>query len=295
VSRLYLINEWWCRARLKARVVAWRAQRHGKERDLAPLWAETARHIEERIMHDNVRCFLRWPEIVTTMNVIDAPYVRQEWEYLQSRVDWASRWQEAIRETPVGAPVPYQFHPASSANLIHQAYHLARFQEATGFDIGSARGICEIGGGYGCLCRLAFRLGFAGSYTIVDVPPMGGLQEYYLSVNRLPMARRFGGGAGIRLVEDVERLARNTDRARDGTVFVATWSLSEMPDSLRARFLGDMANFSAYLIAYQERFGENDNGAFFERLVGVTPDVKWERSEIAHIPGNSYLFGVRRQ
>ncbi len=48
---------------------------------------------------------------------------------------WDTRWRNAIIELPVGHPIPYIFYPVSSGNLILPAYHVAQFEEKTGYQI----------------------------------------------------------------------------------------------------------------------------------------------------------------
>ena len=64
--------------------------------------------------------------------------------------------------------------------MIFQAYHLCRFEEATGRPLASMPLIVEFGGGYGRLCQLAHDLGFRGTYVIFDLPEVAVLQRFYL-------------------------------------------------------------------------------------------------------------------
>lgn len=41
----------------------------------------------------------------------------------------------------------------TSANRVHQAYHLYRFEQTTGLRIDDFGQIVEVGGGYGAMCR----------------------------------------------------------------------------------------------------------------------------------------------
>ncbi|HRT63171.1 MAG TPA: hypothetical protein P5551_12530, partial [Syntrophales bacterium] len=185
----------------------------------------------------------------------------------------------------------------SSGNRIHQAYHLARFEEATGQPISRFPLIMEFGGGYGSLCRIIYKLGFQGRYFIFDLPEFTALQKYYLGSLAMELIEAkafFSGRRGILCTSDPELLgSMAASEARTG-LFVATWSLSETAQALREHImtLPAMHAASAYLIAYQNDFEGIDNTHFFDAWRKSKPDIRWVQNEIAHMPGNHYLFGT---
>jgi hypothetical protein len=79
-------------------------------------------------------------------------------------------------------------------------------------------------------------------------------------------------------------------------LFVATWSLSETDPGFRERVmtLPAIDGAGAYLIAYQSDFEGVDNPRFFDAWRAGKPGIRWVHSEIAHMPGNYYLFGTAR-
>ncbi|HEX8912733.1 MAG TPA: hypothetical protein VF796_10275 [Humisphaera sp.] len=251
-------------------------------------WDRNRQALRDQILTQDPRRFLSWEVIRQTMFVDDAPYVRAELSALRAEPDWAARWEPAVREDAVGAPPPCPAYRRSSGNLIHHAYHLSQFERATGWRIGSVGSVLEFGGGYGSLCRLAQNLGFAGRYTILDVPEFSALQRYFLSSR--PAA---AGGARVECVTDVDRLGAAAAAGPAPVLFVATWSVSETPLSVRGPVLDRVAGADAFLIGYQHRFGEVDNVAFFEAWRRARADVRWTDWPIEHLPGNRYLMGVR--
>jgi hypothetical protein len=213
-----------------------------------------------------------------------ARYVPVELAFLQQRSDW-SRWRSAIRERLAGFPFPYPLYPLSSANAIHHAYHLCRFEDHTGLRAHTFRTVCEFGGGYGSMCRITRSLGFSGQYLIFDLPEFSAIQQYYLGAVRAD---------GV-TISDPGQLVSSAARCDGPSLFIATWSLSESPANLRQQILDSVSRFDAFLIAFQDRFGEQDNKAFFGSLPSELSEIHWETRPIAHLPGNAYLFGCRNR
>lgn len=263
-------------------------------------WLANMNRLRQLVLTRDPRSFLRWDVVVRTMFVSYAGYTRSELRYLQSREDWTSRWRPAVREDRVGSPMPYLFHRESSANLIHHAYHLAQFEARCGMRVSEMDYIVEFGGGYGSMCRLAHRLGFAGKYIIFDLPAFSALQRYFIRSVELPLLSGnacFSASRGVCCVSDVETFqalcAEASTRGRS-PMFIATWSLSEAPVSLRETVIKAVGGFKAFLIGYQDRFGEVDNLAEFESLRRTTPGIGWQDVPFEPSAGNRYLVGTTR-
>ncbi|MGD1072676.1 MAG: hypothetical protein ABSB15_21340 [Bryobacteraceae bacterium] len=211
-----------------------------------------------------------------------AMYTHIELALLRRQPDW-SRWRSAIRERKAGFPFPFPVYPLTSGNAIHHAYHLCRLEIQTGLRIETFRTICEFGGGYGSMCRIARSLGFSGQYLIFDLPEFSALQRYYLG----------SVSADAVTISDLEQLSTRVERCGHPRLFIATWSLSESPTDVRQQVLDLMAGFDTFLIGYQDRFCEQDNEAFFGSLPSELPGISWEIRPLTHLPGNSYMFGRR--
>ncbi len=262
-------------------------------------WAANRRQLKRLVEIADPRGFLRWEVIRRTMCVDCAAYLGPELSLLMKSDAWETRWRQALVEVATGHPLPHWRYPRTSGNPIHHAYHLARCEEAPGTLPESSDIVLEFGGGYGSMCRVLHNLGFKGRYIIFDLPEFSALQRYFLE----SIGIRAGGAelfdstdVGAVCISDMAELARLLMRYPDGRrLFVATWSISETPQSFRQQVLPLVADFSAFLIAYQAKFNEVDNVAFFEGWRSGVPGVSWWDWKIEHIDRhNRYLMGRTR-
>jgi len=239
-------------------------------------WDEKRAALQQKLKGD-LSDFLRWAEIGITMHVGDDKFTRHELAYLQSLPDWATRWQLATLETPVGSPYMFPEIP-TSPNLIHMAYHLARWEAVTGLRVRQLGSIYEIGAGYGAMCRLIHRLGFSGNYFIYDLPELVQIQAYFLEES--------GTRGAIRWTNELPKSA---------DLLLSTWALSEIPEGERDRLITTKAN--SYLLAYQPSFEDTDNRAWFSAFAASrSSEYGWVSEDLAHMDGgHRYLFGVRKQ
>jgi hypothetical protein len=257
-------------------------------------WLSNMDRLRKLVLNQNPREFLRWDIVSSTMFITYASYISRELKYLRSQSDWNTRWRSAIKESLVGYPIAYIFYPASSGNLIHHAYHVAQFEEKTRAQVHEIDFVLEYGGGYGSMCRLFYNLGFRGKYVIFDLPSFSALQIYYLKTLGLPVQPITGlkSRTGIVCVSDNSILESIlVDCANENKLFIATWSMSETPSSVRDTILSLVSDFQSFLIAYQDRFGEVNNLGYFDRWKETVKNVFWHNWQIEHIPGNYYLIG----
>ena len=179
-------------------------------------WKENSNRLRQKILSDDPRNFLRWDVITETMCVSNEPFVEIEFNHLRRSHGWQKQWKNAIKETSVGHPIPFFLYPQSSGNLIHQAYHLCRFEEKTGTKINTFNFIFEFGGGYGSMSMLLHNLGFKGKYIIFDIPQFSALQGYYLQSIGLPIytGKSFGLSRSnvicISSIDDLRIMIKNT-------------------------------------------------------------------------------------
>jgi hypothetical protein len=259
-------------------------------------WLSNMNRLRELVISQSPRDFLRWDVVASTMFVSYAAYISKELSYLKHHPDWDTRWKPAIAESQVGHPVRYFLYPASSCNLIHHAYHVAQFEEKTKIKIHEMDFAFEFGGGYGSMCRLFHNLGFKGRYLIFDLPSFSALQIYYLKSIGLPVQtvdefdKSPSGITCISASEQLEATLKGRIQTRN-KMCIATWSISESPIRIRDLVLPLTSDFQSFLIAYQDNFGEVDNLEFFNNWKKTLRHVDWHGSQIAHLPGNSYLFG----
>ncbi|MCK4809723.1 MAG: hypothetical protein KAS99_02155 [Candidatus Omnitrophica bacterium] len=262
-------------------------------------WEENMNRLRELILTKNPREFLRWDVIRKTMSVDHAPYIRTELNHLKGRHDWNELWRDAIKKDVTGSPMPFPLYPRSSGNVIHHAYHLCQFEEKTKIRGEKTNFIFEFGGGYGGMCKLIHNLGFKGKYLIFDLPPFFFLQKFFLRSSGIPVHTIdtfMRADSGVVCVSDIEELDIILDNHRDEkqSLFIATWSISEVPVSLRKMILPLISRFSSYLIAFQDRFGKVNNNEFFENWQrNYNNDLLWFGWKIGHLPGHNYLIGTR--
>jgi hypothetical protein len=263
------------------------------------LWDGLRTDLRQRLRHDDPAEFLRWPPVQRTMVMRSHRRAAPELAHLRARPDWRRRWRSAVRETTLGRPHPLTRYPWSSANLIYNAYHLCRFEEATGRSLAGMRTIIEFGGGYGRLCQLVHDLGFSGTYVIFDLPEVAVLQRFYLGHVGLPVSEARGGALperGVVTVVDLAELqACLRARARGETAFVAVGSLSEAPLALRDALFADVAALDAFLFFYSAQHDALDNHAYFARWRTALHEHDWYAFELPHLHKTaSHLFGRRR-
>ena len=207
-------------AELRRRIEALGPPPAGDDQPSERIWRRFIEQFRDAMAREDPRAFLRWPTIAKAMFVSNQPYLSIELLSLRSRRDWRRRWRPALRESPVGHPVPFWALPWSSGNLIHHAYHLAQFEARTGRPAERFPAVFEFGGGYGSMCRLFHQLGFSGRYVIYDLPQFSALQAFYLGSLGLPLVdadRLAGADRGVTRVSDpaaLERALRWADRSR---------------------------------------------------------------------------------
>ena len=239
-------------------------------------WSRSRRRLRRLILRRDPRNFLNW-QVVRYAMVHECQ--KTELDSLKHRNDWPEL-ENALVETSIGNPKHYHSHPASSGNLIHHAYTLAQFLDVFPIRPAELNSVFEFGGGYGSFARLLRNLGFQGNYTIFDLPEFLLLQEYFLSVAAPSFEPHF--------------ISDTADIRPDPDLFVAMWSISETPMTLREKIWNSIGSPWHVLIGYQERFHEADNSAYFESFIKQRPQYEWVTRHIAHLPRNRYLFGKRK-
>jgi hypothetical protein len=261
-------------------------------------WKQNVVRLKELILSDDPRKFLRWDVLEKTMVIGSEDFIQLELNHLRNNQDWNERWSKAIREVAVGYPKPYYKYADSSATLIHHAYHISQFEKITGSRIDTVDFVFEFGAGYGSMCRLLNNLDFTGRYVMFDLPLFNKLQTYFLKSIGIPLysndfQNSEQGTICISKLEELKEIIQNID-PKDNSLFIATWSISEVPLKLRDEIFSLVSEFKHYLMAYQNQFGEVDNVMYFNHIKSsLNKNIQWDQFEIEHLPGNSYLIGFR--
>lgn len=265
----------------------------GSPSDTTNMWNERRREIRRYLLSRDPSALLTWTPIVRSMTFGLLPWIREEFRALHCSGQWETRWRDALRENWSGLPMPSHVYPSSSGTLIHHAYHVHRFESATGRAIGDFAEIVEFGGGYGSMARLVARLGFLGRYHIHDLPEFSVIQRFYLRLVRSEIGEGEIADTLSRITFSSHREDASSLEDREGrTLFLAIWSLGETPIWLREEWLPTLARFRFFLIGFHDRFEDIDNLAWFKDLVATRLDVKWRFEPIRHRTESlHYLIG----
>ncbi len=260
-------------------------------------WNEFRLKLRYNILTNNPNDFLNFDVIRYTM--FNDAHIN-EYEYLKNHTN-KELWSKLLRENSTGTPPPYRYDYSTSGNLVHTVYNFVQFADKTGIDINKFDKIIEFGGGYGCLCRIIKQYGFKGQYIITDLPEFLFLQEYYLKssgkINNV--IRDYYDNSNtinnVLLLDDFSKLANIKVNPNENILFIATWSFSEIPISLRETVLKQLNRFSLknYFIAYQKQFEDVNNVKYFADFTNIRQDTKWIKYDIEHLKDNCYLFGQK--
>lgn len=143
-------------------------------------WASRNGELVDRLLPLPPADFLRCEEILHQM-FVGARYLPQELPYVLSRLPGPEIAQEDPVGDPPTSPVPGG-QVTTSSNTVHQLHHLLRYQDVSGWSVGTVRSVVEWGGGYGCLAKLFIRLhGGSPTYVVLDTPVFAAVQWLYLA------------------------------------------------------------------------------------------------------------------
>jgi len=268
--------------------------------DITAHWWDTIKRFEKAVTDKDPREFLRWEEC---RPLTAGPGVFPQYFALRKSKKWASRWRFVLEDAPVGHPYPFFLYPKVGANIILHAYHIDKFERFAGKAISDFDVVVEFGGGYGGLCRLIHKLGFRGKYILFDLPQQTMLQNFYLKAAKMPVVSeddKNNSHNGIYFQFSLENFISHFQNiksvARGNKLFIATWSLSECPISLRECVSSNIIDHCDYmLISFQERYKDIDNIEYFARWKEIHSNVlsiKQERIPMRQ-PADFYFFGRR--
>jgi hypothetical protein len=258
-------------------------------------WLRRCKEIK-RDAHNGSRFdFLRWPGL-GDFSVPEAWIAPRWYDELRRSPDWAERWFPLTRENKIGSPKDYSLDFGTSPILVQHAFHLLKYETLTKHSLLDCDVILEVGGGYGSFCRLLRNSGFSGLHIIYDLPSVSCIQRLYLTLSgftevpREEMSKRDQHGYCLLTDEHLDSafdfLKSSTNRAG----FVATWSLSESPMSVRERIFPRFYSiFDQYLIAFQPSWAMINNIDYFSAFPTSRPDLKWFKEQIQPDP-SFYLF-----
>jgi hypothetical protein len=174
-------------------------------------------------------------------------------------------WKRLLMENDVGDPVRYFLYPKSSGNRIRQVYHLKKYFDYSQINLFAIKYILEIGGGYGCMAQIFKKINKNCTYVIFDTVEINFLQNYYLQMNNIPVVINKIETGKVCLINKVNMIRdfNNTIVKDKESLFIANWSISEMPIKLRNNILNKITNFNNSVIGFQEKFENINNINYF--------------------------------
>jgi len=256
-------------------------------------WATFAADIGSALKESGVDRFLRLPPIAKTVHPRIRSPGRRYLNYLLQSKRFSTKIQQALTESPVGMPLVNPHYPFSSPVLVQHGYHLVRLLESTDIDLSHLRLVVDFGGGYGSFFRLLRNLGYRDQYLICDLPVMCALQRFYLR-NVFPTGLEAQAPENLRWQsDDIPATLQRESAKHSPSLFVATWSLSETPLTVRNEIAPFLAGFDYVLCAYQRAFGTHDNVQYFASLEKTLPQFNWRHAECPVYKNNFYLIGQK--
>jgi hypothetical protein len=245
--------------------------------------------------------FLRQPFIQKMFFTHNRLFIYNELRELREDKNNWSRWENLLKEDAVGDPIRYFLYLESSGNRIRQVYHLKKFTDYAGINVKSIKNIIEVGGGYGCMARIFSKINRSCNYLIFDTEEVNYLQYYYLKLNKLNV--KFETiKANFNLTKSISLLRKKLFNDNDSSLFIANWSISEMPLKLRKKILKYIFNVNYILISFQDKFENINNIKYFKKIkidlekrnfnVEISP-LKHYNNAIFNTNKHYYLFAKK--
>ena len=188
-------------------------------------------------------------------------------------------WIQLLRENEIGNPVPFFMNKKTSGNRIRHVYLAKEI-----YDFGNIKkldAVIEIGGGYGCMASIFNKIDKNINYTIFDLPEVNLLAYYYLGSQNIDCGLN-SVNKKINLISDIKLIQKKFEMYQNenqSILFIANWSLSEMPIKLRLKLEYLIKNCTYGIISFQSTFEEISNINYFNKL----------KKEI----GNTYVSDIK--
>ena len=210
--------------------------------------------------------FLRNPFIQKMFFIHNRLFIKNELDEIRNDKKFFFLWKNLIKEDEVGDPIRYFLYPKSSGNRIRQVYHLKKFCDFSNVNIKTIKKVIEIGGGYGCMARIFFKISQKIKYVIFDTFEVNLLQYYYLKINKLKVAIE-NKKSKINLIYSVNKFNNCINyRNESKTLLIANWSLSEMPLKLRNKIIKLIFKIPYIIISFQDKFENINNFKYFKKI-----------------------------
>jgi len=221
--------------------------------------------VYDLILNNKTINFLRNTNIQNIFFVHNRIFILNELLELQNDKKKWPLWKRLLIENNVGDPIRYFLYPKSSGNRIRQVYHLKKYCDYSKINPLKIKQILEIGGGYGCMAQIFKKINKNCTYVIFDTMEVNFLQYYYLKMNNIPVVLNKINAGKVCLINNIDLITKFncTIKKNITSLFVANWSISEMPINLRNKILNKKQNFLNSIIAFQEKFENINNKKYF--------------------------------
>jgi hypothetical protein len=221
--------------------------------------------VYDLILSNKTINFLRNTHIQNILFIHNRIFILNELCELQKDKKKWRLWKRLLVENNVGDPIRYFLYPKSSGNRIRQVYHLKKYCDYSKIDLRKIKYILEIGGGYGCMAQIFKKINKNCTYVIFDTMEVNFLQYYYLQMNKIPVVMNKIIAGKVCLINNIDLIKKFNDNIKKNitSLFVANWSISEMPINLRNKILNKKQSFLNSIISFQEKFENIDNKSYF--------------------------------
>ncbi len=219
--------------------------------------------------------FLRNSIIQNIFFIHNRLFILSELNELKVNKFW-NIWKKILIENEIGNPVRYFLYPQSSGNRIRQVYLIKKLSDQIGMkNFKKIKNIIELGGGYGCMAQIFYKISHKVNYYIYDMYEVNLLQYYYLKMNNCNPKLGFKK-KGINLINELTYL-KKLNKVNKIDLFIANWSLSEFPLKFRKEFIPTIKKTKYSIISFQEKFEHIDNLKFFQNLLKqIKRDYKYK-------------------
>ncbi|MBT7097960.1 hypothetical protein HN937_11335 [Candidatus Poribacteria bacterium] len=267
------------------------ASAHGGATYTTEWWDDESAKMRAAFLPEPPDDFLRNERLIWAMVANSPMFLECELPDLE-RAYGPDRLLSLLEEDLVGRQILNVAKYHTSINSVHHAYHIHRFVEATGCDLGGVGSVVEWGGGYGNLAKILLRWAETPvTYVIIDIPLMSAVQWLYLSCVL--------GPDRVTLVDDLDTpieagkvnilpVGLAEARPPEADLLVSTWALSECSSEAQQFVVGhDWFGASKLLLGYHdsnEKFAAASGVGDIARARGATV------YPIEFLPGGYYAF-----
>ena len=144
------------------------------------------------------------------------------------------------------------------------------------------KSIFEFGAGYGLMARIFSKINLKIRYVCFDTNHVNLLQYYFLKHNNLDVG--FSKKRRVYLVSNLKDIKNKND------LFIANWSLSEIPINYRKKFLSKILESKYIFISFQQQFENINNLRFFNSLkVKLSKKFDIKKIKNKFFKGNFFL------